>query len=158
MKLLKTIKSILGNAWAILCLVIVLATFVGLNFWARVLANGTGIQVAPRYSGGEVKLSTDHVTYRTLVHRPVFDGLLSERRSGFVQIDWVPKEKQVLPALIEEDFDVDHDGSIDFSVRLDAAAARADLNKKKEWVLSADNVIGIDGEMILRVQLHNPRK
>ena len=158
MRAIEIIKSTAGYTWAVLCLVIVLATFVGLNFWSNTLAQGTGIQVAPRFTGGEVRQSADHGQYRTLLRRPVFDGLLGERSEGFVQIDWVPKEQQSLPALIEEEFDVDGDGAGDFSIRLDTVAARADLIKKKPWVLGADNVISVDKEQILRVRLRNPRK
>ena len=157
MKAIEIIKSGLGYTWAVLCLIAVLATFIGLNFWSNSLA-GTGIQVSPRYTGGEVRRSVDHGQYLTLLRRPVFDGLLGERSEGFVQIDWVPKDQQTLPALIEEDFDIDGDGTGDFGVRLDTVAARTDLIKKQPWVLNADNVISVDKEQILRVRLRNPRK
>jgi hypothetical protein len=158
MKAIDILKSGLGYTWAVLCLVVVLATFVGLNFWANTLAQGTGIQVSPRYTGGEVQRSVDHGQYLTLLHRPVFDGLLGERSEGFVQIDWTPKDQQSLPALIEEEFDTDGDGTLEFSIRLDTVAVRADLIKMKPWVLSADSVITVDKEQILRVRLRNPRK
>jgi hypothetical protein len=158
MRAIEIIKSGLGYTWAVLCLVIVLATFVGLNFWSNTLAQGTGIQVSPRYTGGEVQRSVDHGQYLTLLHRPVFDGLLGERSEGFVQIDWTPKDQQSLPALIEEEFDIDGDGTGDFSIRLDTVAAKADLIKKKPWVQAADSVIAVDKELILRVRLQNPRK
>jgi hypothetical protein len=158
MKAIEIIKSGLGYTWAALCLVIVLATFIGMNFWANTLARGTGIQVSPRYLGGEVRQSVDHGQYLTLLRRPVFDGLLGERSEGFVQIDWGPKDQQSLPALIEEEFDIDGDGTGEFGIRLDTVAARADLTKKKPWVLSADSVITVDKELILRVRLRNPRK
>jgi hypothetical protein len=158
MRAREIIKSGLGCTWAILCLVVVLATFIGLNFWTNTLAHGTGIQVSPRYTGGEVRQSTDRGQYLTLVHRPVFDGLLGERQEGFVQIDWVPKEQQTLPALIEEDIDIDGDGTAEFGIRLDTLTAKADLIRKQPWVLSADRVIAINKELILRVRLRNPRQ
>lgn len=158
MKPKEIIKSSLGYTWAALCLIIVLATFIGLNFWSRTLAFETGIQVSPRLTGGEVRLSVDHGQYHTKLHRLVFDGLLGERSDGFVQIDWVPKENQTLPARIEEEFDIDGDGTSEFSIRLDTLAAKADLFNKKPWVLSAESVIRVDAEQIVRVRLRNPRK
>jgi hypothetical protein len=157
MKALEIIKSVLGYTWAVLCLIIVLATFIGLNLWTDSLASGTGIQVSPQYTGGEVRQSTDHGQYLTLVRRPVFDGLLGERRKGFVQIDWVPKDQQALPALIDEEFDIDADGNAEFGIHLDTASASVDLIKKQPWILGADPVIAIDNELILRVRLQNPR-
>jgi len=158
MKAIDMIRSGLGYTWAVLCLVVVLATFIGLNFWSNSLAQGTGIQVSPRYTGGEVRQSTDHGQYLTLVRRPIFDGLLGERSEGFVQIDWVPKDQQSLPATIEEEFDIDGDGTAEFGIRLDTSTAKADLIKKQPWVLSADRLIAIDKELILRVRLQNPRQ
>lgn len=158
MKASERLKAVLGYAWAALCPVIVLATFIGLNFWSRTLADGTGIQVSPRYTGGEVLQSIDHGQYKTRLHRPVFDGLFGERSQGFVQIDWVPEEKETLPALIEEEFDLDGDGTGEFRIRLDTLAARAELLKNEPWVLRADNVIMADAEQILRVRLRNPNR
>ncbi len=158
MRAIEMLKSVLGYAWAALCLVIVLATFIGMNFWAQALADGTGIQVSPRFTGGEVRWSADHGQYQTHIHRPVFDGLLGERNEGFVQIDWVPKENQSLPAMMEEEFDIDRDGSSEFRIRMDTVAAEADLLEKKDWVLSADRVITADAERILRVRLRNPNR
>ena len=158
MKAIELLKAGLGYTWAALCLVIVLATFVGLNFWSRSLANGTGIQVSPRFTGGEIRRSTDHGQYQTRIHRPVFDGLLGERNEGFVQIDWVPNKNQSLPVLIEEEFDIDGDGTSEFRIRLDTVAARAELLENKPWVLSAGSVITADVERILRVSLRNPNR
>ncbi len=157
MNAVERLKTSVGTAWAVLCFLIVPATFVGLGFWSRTLANGTGIQVSPRFTGGEVRLSTDHGSYQTRLHRPVFDGLLGERRDGFVQIDWVPNNGQPLPALIEEEFDIEGDGIVEFRIRLDTTTPKADLFAKKAWVLSADAVITADKERILRVRLRHPR-
>lgn len=158
MKAIEFLRAFLGYTWAALCLVIVLATFIGLNFWSRSLADGTGIQVSPWFTGGEIRRSIDHGIYRTQLHRPVFDGLVGERSEGFVQIDWVPDENLSLPALIDEEFDIDGDGTSEFRVRLDTVAARAELQKNKPWVLGADNVIMADAEQILRVRLRNPNR
>jgi hypothetical protein len=156
MKIIQKLKSGLGYTWAVLCLVLVLATFIGLGFWEHMLTKETGIRVSPRFSGGEVRQTIDHGFYRTVLHRLVFDGLVGERAEGFVQIDWVPQEKRSLPTTLEEDFDIDGDASTDITVRLDTAAGRAQLLRKAAWVLGPEPLIAADSERILRVRLRNP--
>jgi len=158
MNILRMLKSVFGYTWAALCLIVVLATFIGLNFWAHTLANETGIHVSPRFSGAEVRQTIDHGSYKTLLHRIVFDGLVSERSEGFVQIDWVPQDKQLLPAVFEEDLDIDGDGAIEISVRVEPSTGKAELLRKAPWVLGTESLISADSERILRVRLRNPRK
>jgi hypothetical protein len=158
MKIIQKIKSGFGYTWAVLCFLVVLATFVGLGFWQRTLVKGTGIHVSPRLSGGEVRQTLEHGAYRTLLHRPVFDGLLSDRAEGFVQIDWIPQEKQTLPAVLEENFDINGDGSVEIGVRLDTAAGKAELVRQAPRVLGLEPLVTAGSERILRVRLRNPRK
>ncbi len=151
------LKSGLGYLWAALCLVVVLATFIGLGFWSRTLATGTGIHISARFSGGDVRQVIDHGTYQTRLHRLVFDGLVSERTEGFVQIDWVPRKDQSLPSVLEEEFDLDGDGSPEVNVRADLTSGRAELRRQSSWVLGVEPLISADGEQILRIRLKNPR-
>jgi hypothetical protein len=132
---MQTLKTILGYAWAALAIPLVLATFIGMNGWAKMLAGATGVTINPRFSGGEVAATIDHGTYQTKLHRPVFDGLISERQDGFVQLDWVPTEKDGrLPDLIEEAVDYDHDGKVDFTIRLDTRTDCATLDAVSDKV------------------------
>ncbi len=156
MNFLKAVKNGFGYTWAVLCFVAVLTTFLGYGYWSKLLATGTGIRVSPWFSGGEVRNTVDHGDYRTLLHRPVFDGLISDRKEGFVQVDWVPAEKKSLPVTIQEEFDIDGNGSADFAVRVDGA--RAQLTSQAPWVLGLDPIIEIDSEKILRVRLRNPNR
>ncbi len=158
MKIIQKLKAGLGYTWAALCLVLVLATFVGLGSWERALAKRTGLHVSPRFSGGEVQQTIDHGSYKTLLHRPVFDGLVSERDEGFVQIDWFPRERQSLPAVLEEDFDIDGDGASEIGIHLDTAAGEAKTLGQAPWVLGLDPLIAVDSERILRVRLRNPHR
>jgi hypothetical protein len=158
MTIIERLKSALGYTWAASCLIVILATFVGLNFWERTLAKRIGIHVSPVFSGGEVRQTIDHSMYRTLVHRMVFDGLISERTQGFVQIDWAPKEKQALPAILEEDFDIDGDSLVEFSVRVDTNVGSVQVIRKAPWVLGTEPLVAIDSEKILRVRLQNPHR
>jgi hypothetical protein len=158
MKTVQKLKSGLGYSWAVLCLVAILATFLGLGFWERTLARETGIHVSPRFTGGEVRHTIDHGLYRTVLHRLVFDGLVSDRSEGFVQIDWMPRENQPLPTVIMEDLDIDGDASVDLTVRVDTIAGTAQLMRKEAWVLDPETLISAGSERILRVRLRNPRK
>ncbi len=158
MKAVAALKSGLGYTWAALCLVIVLATFIGLGFWERTLARGTGVHISARFSGGEVRQVIDHGKYQTKLHRRVFDGLVGDRAQGFVQIDWVPEKDQSLPALIEESFDIDGDGSNEVGVRVDTASGNVELRQQATWVLGAEPLITADSERILRILLRNPRR
>jgi hypothetical protein len=155
MTILQKLGSGVGYTWAALCLLIVLATFMGLSFWEQTLAKGTGIHVSARFSGGEVLQTIDHGFYRTLRHRPVFDGLLSDRAEGFVQIDWVPSEKQPLPSIVKEDLDIDGDGRIDLSVEVETSSGKVQLIRNAPWVLGPEPLISADSERILRVRLQN---
>jgi hypothetical protein len=156
--MIQRLKSILGYTWAGLCFIVILATFLGLNVWERTLANGTGIHVSPVFSGGEVRQSIDHDTYRTQIHRPVFDGLISERAEGFVQIDWVPKDKQKVPAIIQEDLDLNGDSIAEIHAAVDTISGKVRLARKVSWVLEAEPLVKADSEQILRIRLRNPRK
>jgi hypothetical protein len=151
-------RSLLGYSWAALCLVIILATFIGLGSWAQGLASVTGVQVSPWFSGGEVVRTIDHDSYKTLVHRPVFDGLFSERAQGFVQVDWVAAPHRSLPAELRERFDVDGDGKPDAAVSVETASSTTRLETLQPWVLGADELIVAEQDRILRIRLRNPHR
>lgn len=92
------LKTLLCYTWALMAIPIILATFMGMNFWAEKLVAITGLEVSPWYTGGQVAHTVKHNQHHTLIHRPVFDGLIKERRKGFVQIKWEPNES-VLPMI-----------------------------------------------------------
>jgi hypothetical protein len=158
MDIIRKMKSGLGVAWAAACLVLILVTFVGLDFWSKTFARGTGIRISPYFSGGEVRQTIDHGSYKALLHRMVFDGLAGERSKGFVQIDWIPLEKQSLPAVLEEDLDIDGDGSNECSIRVDTVRGKTELLRQVDWVLGPEPLITADSERTLRVRLRNPRR
>jgi hypothetical protein len=123
------IKGILGYIWAFSALFLVLATFVGYNYFSKKLASATGITVSPWYTGGEIVRTIDHGTYKTYIHRPVFDALIGERKEGFIQLNWEPFAG--LPPVIRETIDYNGDNREDFLVTLDTKTgdtALADCN------------------------------
>jgi len=146
------IKTYLAYSWAFLAAPLVLATFMGMNFFADKLVAGTGLHIHPLYTGGAVARTIDHGSYQTLVHQPVFDGLLGLRKRGFVQIQWQPRDAN-LPRSLEEQIDFDADGSNDFRIRLDTVTQETRLDPLDGRVLSVDEVITVPDGRIVRVGL-----
>lgn len=148
---MKKVLSILGYTWAVLCIFIVLATFFKNAYFGPALAAITGVKISPWYTGGEVKASVDHDGYRTLIHRPVFDGLFSDRKDGFVQIDW--ESAGALPPKVAEEIDYDGDGTADFLVRLDTISGAATLAPYNASVISVEGVYRLKKGWAMRVEL-----
>jgi len=146
------IRTIPAYAWAFLAGPIVLATFMGMGPLAGLLVFFTGLHVHPIYAGGEVTQVINHGSYLTFLHRPVFDGLVRERNTGFVQIKWQPKDAN-LPELIDEKIDFDQDGKMDLRIQLNTSANTIALDPLDSRVLSADKVIEVQNARILRVNL-----
>jgi len=151
---MKRLKSIVGYAWAILAIPIVLATFIGMDFWARGLAGATGVIISPWFTGGEVVRTETHERYRTEIHRPVFDGLLGERDKGFVQIKWMP-ESGKLPPVIEEEIDFNGDNSTDFFISLNTRTNEASLRPESSRVIALREIINLGEGRVARVWLKN---
>ncbi len=150
------LKSILGNAWAITAIPIILATFIGMNFWAKGMATATGVTISPWYSAGDVMQTIQHPGYRTIIHRPVFMGLFGETKNGFVQINWAPDEKTVLPTQIDEDIDLTGNGTPSFHIHVNTDTDEAALTIRTPQVINIETVLRMDKERAVRIQLHNP--
>lgn len=153
---MKRIKKYLAYGWAMAAVPILLATFMGNNILARKLVNFTGLKVSPLYTGGEVSQTIKHEGYETLIHQPVFDGLLCERRNGFVQIGWKAGEDK-LPELIDEAIDFDGDGKNDFRIKLNTTTNTGQLEGYSSEVVSLGKVLVLKNERIVRVWLKKER-
>ena len=150
------LKSILGYIWAILAIPIVLTTFIHNGFWAKGLAEATGVEVSPWFTGGDIAGTQIYEEYRTEIHRPVFDGLLGERDEGFVQVNWVPKEEE-LPPVISEEIDYNRDGSIDFSIELNTHTNEVSLKPYSDKVISVQSILNVDNGKVVRIWLKNEK-
>jgi hypothetical protein len=153
---MRRIKSVLGFAWAAAAVPVVLASFVGMNFWAARLASATGITISPRFTGGEVRQTLDRGSYQILVHDPVFQGLLGPRNTGFVQIDCQPKPGNKLPPEIEETIDADGSGRATFDLRLDTSTGRSLLTPHSPAVLNVSGSFPLEQGWGVRVNLRRP--
>jgi hypothetical protein len=146
-------KKIIGYTVAWLSVPIVLATFIGMNFWAQQLASSTGVKVSPWFTGGEEQRIIAHNDYQTVIHRPVFDGLLWEKKEGFIQINWRPIS--ALPPKIVEEIDSSGDGRPDFKIELEPARLQATLTPYNSSVLKLAGIYRLKDSTAVRVALHN---
>lgn len=144
----------MGYLWALLALPIILATFMGGGFLAHQLVSFTGIKVSPWFTGGDILQTIEHNTYRTLIHRAVFDGLIGERNRGFIRIDFQPKG-ELLPEKLWEGIDYNQDGTVDFKIQLDLIRNQARLRNKQPYVVRIQSVDQVNDERVVRVLLIN---
>lgn len=121
---MKKIKIIAGVAWALICLLIILGLFPGLNHLSSSAAKLPFMKINPNFSGGETvrQAITDNCTLN--IRRPVFDGLIKEREKGFVQLDW----RGIVPEKINDTIDYDSDGIADFHIAVDRNSSLSDLD------------------------------
>lgn len=148
---MKRLRRIAGYAWAAACIVAVLTTFFGNDYFTAKLATATGITVSARFTGGEIIRTAEHGAYRTLVHRPVYDGLIGERSEGFIQIEWRPVTG--FPPVIDEDVDFTGDGQADFAFRLDTAAGSGTLTPISPAVVALQTLVKVEQGWVARVAL-----
>ncbi len=155
---MKIFRSILGYLWAGLSLPIIVMTFMQMDLWEERLVTATGWKVSERWTGGEIIETIPHEGYQTAIHRPVFDGLFWERRTGFVQIDW--QAAPTLPDTLTEEFDIEHDGQPDFQMTLNTITNDAQLTalQPKIKALTKDGVLVFAQSRSVRVQLQNQRR
>jgi hypothetical protein len=118
-------KTVGGYILAALAVPVVLAVFMGQNYWMNELVAITGVKVSPWETGGDVINTIDHGEYLTAIHEQVFQGLLGEKKEGLVQVDWQPAEN--LPDRIDEYVDYDADDKNDFYIELDTTSNQANV-------------------------------
>ena len=153
---MKKLLSIIGYSWAVLCLILIPATFVGNNAFANMLAKLSFMKVNARYSGGDA----DHVIaksdYKIEINKPVFTALFGESSKGFVQVKWVVG-KELPPAIIDT-IDFDSNGIPDFSVNIDTKTGKTEFKSFDKNVLGLHISSKVKESWLVRVDLKNPRK
>jgi hypothetical protein len=120
---MKKAKIVAGILWAFLCLILILILFPGLNSFSGSVSKLSFMKINPRYSGGEVvsRIVADRCTLD--VRTPVFRGLLRDRNSGFVQMDW----RGEVPEIIKDTIDYNGDGNTDFCISVNRNESKTDL-------------------------------
>ncbi len=150
---MRTIKTVFGYLWAGLGIPVILIVFMCPDFWIEKLVVTPGFKVAAWAEGGEIVQTLNHDTYQTQIHRPVFDGLLWDKRTGFVQIDWT--SDQPLPDQIDETIDLDRDGRLDVQIVLNTRTNTAALTPIDPRVvsLSHEGVLVFEHARTVRIVL-----
>lgn len=150
--MMKRIWAVLGYGWSALAFVLLLATFIGNDFFAKQLVNGAGLTISPWCTGGEVVQRLERDEYQVLVHRPVFDGLIGERREGFVQVDLKFRERS-MPRVIRELVDYNQDGKADFELHIGDGGKQVTLKPGRPEVIKVGQIIRPRGQVTIRVTL-----
>jgi hypothetical protein len=112
---MKKIKIIAGITWAFIGLILIIIFFPGLNSFSSSVAKLPFMKINPNYTGGEIAKQIISEGCTLDIRKPVFDGLIKERKNGFVQIDWHGN----LPDKLIDTIDFNLDGIPDFYILVD---------------------------------------
>jgi hypothetical protein len=121
---MKRVKIIAGICWAFLCLILIMILFPGLNSFSSSAAKLPFMKINPNYTGGEVAHQVISAGCTLDIRRPVFDGLLKDRKKGFVQLDW----RGNLPDKLIDTIDYNSDGTPDFYILVDRNQSKTDID------------------------------
>ena len=139
---MKKLKIFLGITWAFLCLIMILVLFPGLNSFSGSVSKLPFMKLNPRYSGGEVAREIVTASCTLDIRKPVFNGFLSERIKGFVQIDW----RGPLPEKINDTIDYNNDGVKDFELIVNTKESKSVIypfnSKVKDIIISTPTSYG----------------
>ena len=120
---MKRVKIIAGICWAFICLILIMILFPGLDSFSSSAAKLPFMKINPNYSGGEVAHQMISAGCTLDIREPVFDGLLKERKKGFVQLDW----RGNLPDKLIDTIDYNSDGNPDFYILVDRSKSKTDM-------------------------------
>lgn len=131
--MMKKLKTISGIIWAFLCLILIIVLFPGLTSFSASVSKLPFMKLHPRYSGGEIEKELVTGVCTLDIRRPVFKGLISDRKKGFVQLDW----RGTIPDKIMDTVDYDLDGLPDFYILIDTKTSVTEVNSFSERVNNA---------------------
>ena len=147
------IKLILGYIWAILTIPLALMILMSSGALQNIIYGEDGLKVSDRITGGDVVQDIYRDDYSIQIHKQVFDGFFFERKTGFVQIDFITK--QDLPVQINEEIDYNNDELIDFLISLNTQSNEYELipKTKKVGSLTEEEVMVLENRRIIRVKI-----
>jgi len=128
---MKKLKIITGITWAFAGLVLMFILFPGMNNMSRSASKLPFMKINPNYTGGVVAKEIVEASCTLDIRRPVFDGLIKERKTGFVQIDW----RGAVPDNIVDTIDYDLDEIPDFVITIDRIKPVTSINAVNSKVL-----------------------
>jgi len=120
---MKKIRIIFGITWAVLCMLLVIILFPGMNNLSASAARFSFMKINPNYTGGEIAREFIRENDTLRIRKPVFSGLLHDRKTGFIQVDWRGK----LPPVLKDTIDFDFDSRPDFCVVIDRESRKSQI-------------------------------
>ena len=153
---MKKLITILGFAWAAVCLLIVLIMFPGLDGFSKQMAKLPFMKINPLYSGGDVVTTVASERYSVMIHEPVFAALIGESSKGFVQLDWNWTDS--IPVPVTDTIDFDMDNRMDFIIGIDPSAERLQMEALHNAVGEIEASTRTENGWLVRVGLTNERK
>jgi hypothetical protein len=120
---MRKLKITAGIIWALAGLILIIILFPGLGGFSTAFSKLPFMKINPRFSGGEVAFMTVSPGCTLVVHKPVFNGLISERKTGFIQVDW----RGIIPEKLTDTIDFNSDSLPDFGIRVDTRKNRSEI-------------------------------
>ncbi len=150
---IKKLKLWLGYIWMVAALSLSIIGFINLESVAEVLIVRRGFQITENWRGGKISSVGEHGDYRTIFHEPVFEGWLTEKKRGFIRIDWTSDKR--LPVRIIETVDYDRNGKVDFTIRLNTSDNKVDFhsNRGKDFMIADEKLLVFDKSRSLRIKI-----
>jgi hypothetical protein len=146
---MKKIGIISGITWAFGGLILIIILFPGLNSFSVSFSKLPFMKLNPRYTGGEVAHQIIAESCTLNIRKPVFNGFLRERNSGFIQLDW----HGTIPEMINDSIDFDYDGKKDFFISIDRKNSKTVLAPLRDKIKGVDISIATSYGWAVRVGL-----
>jgi hypothetical protein len=131
---MKKLKIIAGLTWAVICLILIFILFPGLDNFSVSASKLPFMKINPSMTGGVVAQRIIEPSCTIDVRKPVFDWLIGERKTGFVQIDWRGKMEEKFSDTI----DYNQDKIPDFFIAVDPKSSSTILNAMNDRVTKVE--------------------
>jgi hypothetical protein len=134
----------------------ILIMFPGLDSFSKQLARLSFMKVNPTLSGGDTARSVVYEDYTLHIHQPVFEALIGESSTGFIQLDWVWNDS--IPVPVSDSVDFNNDNHIDFVISIDPQSDAVYLDPLQSCVSDITISARVENGWIVRVGLINEKK
>jgi hypothetical protein len=153
--MINKIKSFLGYSWAIIAVPLAFVLSISIINIINNSAVIKNITTSSRITGGETDRIIKMDGYDIAIHKPVFEGVFSERKNGFIQVDFISIDN--LPEIINAYIDYNNDLKNDFYLILNTKTNKIMLKALTDNVgkLTHENVIAFDKKRVIRVKIKN---
>ena len=153
---MKTLRTIPAYIWAVICVFLIPAAFIGNEGFAKQMAKLPFMKINPIYAGGEVARIIHDSTLIISINKPVFEALIGESSEGFVQIKF--EGDSLLPEMISQKIDFDNDGVQDFKLVINTKTNDTQFEAFNKDVIDLGISSKVKDFWIVRVEVRNPGK